>query len=115
MILFLSNADTDILAVRSVLEGLPPDLGPVRAANPSHLPGPPAVEGVGVVLVRLLGGRSAWEDGFDELRYFERQDLRPNIKREPVTWRPNLNARANPMPSSSSRARGSRSDRGVPR
>jgi gluconate 2-dehydrogenase alpha chain len=34
----------------------------------------------------------------DELRYFQRQDLRPNIKREPVTWRPNPNARANPMP-----------------
>src|SRR5579864_8321770 len=34
----------------------------------------------------------------DELRYFERQDLRPNIKREPVTWRPNANAHAAPMP-----------------
>ena len=34
----------------------------------------------------------------DELRYFERQDLRPNIKREPVTWRPNTNASAHPMP-----------------
>jgi gluconate 2-dehydrogenase alpha chain len=30
----------------------------------------------------------------DELRYFERQDLRPNVKRQPVTWRPNVNARA---------------------
>src|SRR5580700_7079100 len=36
--------------------------------------------------------------GLDELRYFERQDLRPNIKREPVTWRPNANAHAAPMP-----------------
>jgi gluconate 2-dehydrogenase alpha chain len=35
----------------------------------------------------------------DELRYFERQDLRPNIKTDPVTWRPNTNAHANPMPS----------------
>src|SRR6266705_3288538 len=34
----------------------------------------------------------------DELRYFQRQDLRPNIKVEPVTWRPNASARANPMP-----------------
>ena len=34
----------------------------------------------------------------DELRYFQRQDLRPNIKRQPVTWRPNANARAVPMP-----------------
>src|SRR5215469_9039201 len=31
----------------------------------------------------------------DELRYFERQDLRPNVKTQPVTWRPNPNARAN--------------------
>src|SRR3989441_5530062 len=37
-------------------------------------------------------------DPHDELRYFQRQDLRPNIKRQPVTWRPNANARANPIP-----------------
>ena len=34
----------------------------------------------------------------DELRYFQRQDLRPNAKRQPITWRPNTNVRANPMP-----------------
>src|SRR6202521_2502471 len=34
----------------------------------------------------------------NELRYFQRQDLRPNVKRQPVTWRPNANARANPLP-----------------
>jgi gluconate 2-dehydrogenase alpha chain len=33
----------------------------------------------------------------DELRYFQRQDLRPDVKRQPVTWRPNANARANPL------------------
>src|SRR5229473_7788110 len=37
-------------------------------------------------------------DPHDELRYFQRQDLRPNIKTQPVTWRPNANARANPIP-----------------
>ncbi|HEV2369009.1 MAG TPA: hypothetical protein VGR90_03995, partial [Acidimicrobiales bacterium] len=68
MILFLSNADTDILAVRSVIEGLPPGFGPVRAANPSTLVEPPPLDGVGAVLVRLLGGRRAWEEGFDALR-----------------------------------------------
>jgi gluconate 2-dehydrogenase alpha chain len=31
----------------------------------------------------------------DELRYFQRQDLRPNLKHDPVTWRPNTDARAN--------------------
>src|ERR1700741_1474469 len=35
----------------------------------------------------------------DELRYFQRQDLRPDPKRTPVTWRPNANARANPLSS----------------
>jgi gluconate 2-dehydrogenase alpha chain len=34
----------------------------------------------------------------DELRYFQRQDLRPDIKRQPVTWRPNANSRATPLP-----------------
>jgi gluconate 2-dehydrogenase alpha chain len=38
-------------------------------------------------------------EGLDELRYFQRQDLRPNMKRDPVTWRPNANARAATMPS----------------
>ena len=34
----------------------------------------------------------------DELRYFQRLDLRPNPKRQPITWRPNSNARATPVP-----------------
>src|SRR3954469_16408751 len=34
----------------------------------------------------------------DELRYFQRQDLRPNVKRQPVSWRANANARANRLP-----------------
>jgi gluconate 2-dehydrogenase alpha chain len=46
------------------------------------------------------GPRLATEDftAHDELRFFQRQDLRPNVKRQPVTWRPNANARANPLP-----------------
>ena len=35
--------------------------------------------------------------GLDELRYFQRQDLRPNSKRQPITWRPNRRTRANPI------------------
>jgi gluconate 2-dehydrogenase alpha chain len=35
----------------------------------------------------------------DELRYFQRQDLRPNPKTQPVTWRPNANSRATPVAS----------------
>src|SRR4051812_36571684 len=37
----------------------------------------------------------------DELRYFQRQDLRPNPKRQPVTWRRNADARATPIPTMS--------------
>src|SRR5258707_28029 len=37
----------------------------------------------------------------DELRFFQRQDLRPNPKRQPVTWRPNTQARATPLRSMS--------------
>ena len=69
MILVLTNADTEILALRSVVEGLPPGFPPVRAANPSALgDAVPDLDGASVVLVRLLGGRRAWEAGFDELR-----------------------------------------------
>jgi gluconate 2-dehydrogenase alpha chain len=37
----------------------------------------------------------------DELRYFQRQDLRPDPKRQPVTWRTNANSRVTPIPSQS--------------
>ncbi len=42
------------------------------------------------------GPRHATSDflGLDELRYFQRQDLRPNPKTQPVTWRPNTNTQA---------------------
>ena len=41
----------------------------------------------------------------DELRYFQRQDLRPDPKRQPITWRSNANGRANPIPTSSNSRR----------
>ncbi|HVL07446.1 MAG TPA: cobaltochelatase subunit CobN [Acidimicrobiales bacterium] len=65
MILVLTNADTEILALRSVVEGLPAGFPPVRAARPLDVPD---LEGVAVVLIRLLGGRRAWEEQLDELR-----------------------------------------------
>ena len=67
-LLVLTNADTDLLALRSVLEGLPDGFPRVRAANPHHLDGPPDLGGVECVLVRLLGGRRAWPEPFDALR-----------------------------------------------
>ena len=67
-LLVLTNADTDLLALRSVLEGLPVGFPRVRAANPHHLDGLPDLDGVTCVLVRLLGGRRAWLEPFDALR-----------------------------------------------
>src|SRR5579863_7585876 len=68
MILLLTNADTELLATRSVLHRLPVDFPAVRAANPARLDRVPALDGAVVVVVRLLGGRRAWEAPFDELR-----------------------------------------------
>ncbi|WP_328492029.1 cobaltochelatase subunit CobN [Streptomyces sp. NBC_00414] len=65
MILLLSTSDTDLLSARAAD-------GPVsyRFANPSRLDidGLPALlDGVDLVVVRLLGGLRAWEDGLDLL------------------------------------------------
>ena len=68
MILVLTNADTEILGLRAVVEGLPTGFPPVRAANPAAIEQAPGLDGVQMVLVRLLGGRRAWERRFDDLR-----------------------------------------------
>src|SRR5690242_21004638 len=34
----------------------------------------------------------------DELRYFQRQELRPSSKRQPVTWRADARSEAKPLP-----------------
>ena len=67
MILFLTNAPTEILALRSIIEALPDGFPVVRAANPSALERPPSLDGISAVAVRLLGGASAWP-AFQELR-----------------------------------------------
>jgi len=61
-LLLLSTADTDLLAARSV----PAPALDLRLANPTRLDGPVDLDGVSIVLVRLLGGRRAW-DGLDAL------------------------------------------------
>jgi cobaltochelatase CobN len=68
MILFLSNADTELLALGSIVHRLPDGFPAVRAAHPGRLEGPPPLDGVTAVVIRLLGGRGAWEQAFDELR-----------------------------------------------
>ena len=61
MILFLSNADTELLALGSIVHRLPAGFPAVRAANPGRLDAAPDLDGVRAVVVRLLGGRTAWE------------------------------------------------------
>ncbi|MHB1801817.1 MAG: cobaltochelatase subunit CobN, partial [Actinomycetes bacterium] len=59
MILLLSTSDTDLLAARASGEGW-------RVANPTrvgHDQIPELLDGVRLVVVRLLGGRAAWEEG----------------------------------------------------
>jgi cobaltochelatase CobN len=68
MILFLSTADTEVLAVSTAAARLPDGFPEVRAANPTRLDGAAALPAPArLVLVRLLGGRRAWPDGFDAL------------------------------------------------
>ncbi|MFP5321427.1 MAG: cobaltochelatase subunit CobN [Acidimicrobiia bacterium] len=68
MILFGSNADTELLALRSVVDDLPAELGEVRLFHPDRSAGAPDVAGALLVVVRLLGGADAWDDGFGDLR-----------------------------------------------
>jgi cobaltochelatase CobN len=67
MILVLTNADTEILGLRVLSESLPDGFPDVGAANPQTLGSRlPDLDGVDAVIVRLLGGRRAW-DAFDRL------------------------------------------------
>ncbi|AEW98510.1 cobaltochelatase subunit CobN [Streptantibioticus cattleyicolor] len=64
-VLLLSTSDTDLLSARAAG-------GPVRYrfANPARLPLdglPDLLDGVALVVVRLLGGVRAWQDGLDLL------------------------------------------------
>ncbi|HEX9529903.1 MAG TPA: cobaltochelatase subunit CobN, partial [Acidimicrobiales bacterium] len=63
----LTNADTELLALRSVLHRLPDGFPPVRAANPARLDAAPELEGVRLVIIRLLGGADAWRAPFEAL------------------------------------------------
>src|SRR5262249_57581542 len=77
MIVFVTTADTEILALSRVARNLPEGFPALKAVNPTRLPsdlGPAELAtGAVMVLVRLLGGRRAWEEGFDALVRYCRQ------------------------------------------
>ncbi|MFC4056286.1 cobaltochelatase subunit CobN [Actinomadura syzygii] len=62
-VLLLSTSDTDLLSARACGADY-------RLGNPARLAVadlPPLLDGADLVVVRLLGGRRAWEDGLDAL------------------------------------------------
>ncbi|MFF2849185.1 cobaltochelatase subunit CobN [Streptomyces sp. NPDC058001] len=64
-VLLLSTADTDLLAARA--SGAPYRIGnPTRVDVAAELPA--LVAGADIAVVRLLGGKRAWEDGLAALR-----------------------------------------------
>ncbi|EHN11207.1 CobN component of cobalt chelatase involved in B12 biosynthesis [Patulibacter medicamentivorans] len=72
MLRFITTADTEILAAAAALDLVPDDFPALRCANPAqHADAEALVDelaaGARVVVVRLLGGRRAWEQGFDLL------------------------------------------------
>src|SRR3712207_9402561 len=72
-LLFITTADTEILAAAKATGLLPEGFPEVLCANPSTLEDPGSFFGEALpraraVLVRLLGGRRAWPEGFEELR-----------------------------------------------
>jgi cobaltochelatase CobN len=75
VIVFLTTADTEILALSHAARGLPAGFPKVRAANPAALQDPAELAAflelaaaAGVVVVRLLGGKRAFDPGFSELQ-----------------------------------------------
>ena len=61
MIALLSTSDTDLLSARASGAGY-------RLGNPARLTAddvPALIDGADVVVVRILGGRRAWEEGLD--------------------------------------------------
>ena len=63
MILLLSTSDTDLLSARA-------SGAAYRLANPARTAVadlPALLDGVDLVVVRILGGRRAWEEGLDAL------------------------------------------------
>src|SRR5215210_7778692 len=72
-LLFVTTADTEILAAARAAERLPEGFPKLVCANPAALDDPAAffereLPEARAVLVRLLGGRRAWPEGLEGLR-----------------------------------------------
>ena len=75
MFLILTTADTEIQALAAAVRRLPDDFPPVRARNANELQSPEALDrfvaddlpAARAVVVRVLGGRPYFADGFERL------------------------------------------------
>src|ERR687898_2934868 len=72
-LLFVTTAETEILAAARASERMPEGFPNLLCANPTVLKDPTSffereLPGAAAVLVRLLGGRRAWPEGLEELR-----------------------------------------------
>ena len=68
MIWYITNVDSEILALRVAADAVPEGFARVRAAQPWSFDIDRDLPGATCVMVRLLGGRRAWEKSFDRLR-----------------------------------------------
>src|SRR5215211_4880609 len=72
-LLLLTTADTEILAAARAAETLPEGFPEIVCCNPAKLEDAEgfldeALKGTRAAMVRLLGGRRAWPEGFAQLR-----------------------------------------------
>lgn len=87
MLVFLTTADTDLQALAGVLDQLPKGFLPVFARHLRHLSATEAQERffsqiapqASLIVMRLLGGKKAWEEGADQLARLCRQRQIPLI------------------------------------
>jgi cobaltochelatase CobN len=74
LIWFITNTDTEVLALRAAVEALPDGFDQVRAGQTWVLDRTPvsemvaSLDGARAVIIRLMRGRRAWEERFDALR-----------------------------------------------
>jgi cobaltochelatase CobN len=80
--LFLTQADTDLLALSKIADRLPPEFPPVRAHNIGHLKVTADVEAflaatlptAEVIVLRLLGGAASFPEGLERTVTYAREN-----------------------------------------
>ncbi|MCI0527915.1 MAG: hypothetical protein L0Y56_10810, partial [Nitrospira sp.] len=93
MVIYLTHADTDLLTLSHVVRQLPEGFPRIQALNPRELSTPEAVDKylstfqsdslrlsqVRLIILRLLGGKRSFEEGFEKIIQFCREKTIPLI------------------------------------